>query len=67
MNYHNITPARLLEDWEPAVGYEVSLGRTQLERLAPESHLAVADSAFNETELTRPATPTRRWCPCSST
>lgn len=51
VNYHNITPASLLAPWEPNVGYEVSLGRTQLERLAPESHLAVADSAFNETEL----------------
>jgi len=51
VNYHNITPARLLADWEPAVAYEVSLGRTQLERLAPESRLAVADSAYNETEL----------------
>jgi glycosyltransferase involved in cell wall biosynthesis len=51
VNYHNITPAHLLVDWEPAVGYEVSLGRTQLERLAPECRLAVADSAFNEREL----------------
>ena len=51
VNYHNITPARLLDPWEPAVGYEVALGRTQLERLAPDSRLAVADSAFNETEL----------------
>jgi glycosyltransferase involved in cell wall biosynthesis len=51
VNYHNITPAELLTDWEPAVGYEVSLGRAQLERLAGESHLAVADSAFNEEEL----------------
>jgi len=51
VNYHNITPASLLAPWEPNVGYEVSLGRTQLERLAPESRLAVADSAFNETEL----------------
>jgi glycosyltransferase involved in cell wall biosynthesis len=51
VNYHNITPAHLLERWEPAVGYEVRLGRTQLERLAPQSHLAVADSAFNEAEL----------------
>src|SRR5208283_1072337 len=51
VNYHNITPASLLEAWEPHVGYEVSLGRTQLERLAPESRLAVADSAFNEGEL----------------
>ena len=51
VNYHNITPARLLEQWEPTVGFEVRLGRTQLERLAPESRLAVADSAFNQSEL----------------
>jgi L-malate glycosyltransferase len=51
VNYHNITPAYLLRDWEPNVGYEVALGRTQLARLAPQSHLAVADSAFNESEL----------------
>jgi len=51
VNYHNITPAELLERWEPNVGYEVRLGRAQLERLAPDSRLAVADSAFNETEL----------------
>ena len=51
VNYHNITPAHLLAPWEPNVGYEVSLGRTQLERLAPESRLAVADSFFNESEL----------------
>ena len=51
VNYHNITPAELLERWEPDVGYEVRLGRAQLERLAPDSRLAVADSAFNETEL----------------
>jgi glycosyltransferase involved in cell wall biosynthesis len=51
VNYHNITPARLLEAWEPHVGHEVSLGRSQLLRLAPQSVLAVADSAFNETEL----------------
>jgi glycosyltransferase involved in cell wall biosynthesis len=51
VNYHNITPVGLLADWEPAVGYELALGRAQLERLAPESHLAVADSAYNEEEL----------------
>ena len=26
VNYHNITPARLLTDWEPEVAYEVALG-----------------------------------------
>ena len=51
VNYHNITPAELLRDWEPAVAYEVTLGRTQLARLAPQSRFAVADSAFNESEL----------------
>ncbi len=51
VNYHNITPSGLLDSWEPNVGYEVSLGRTQLERLAAQSRLAVADSAFNESEL----------------
>jgi hypothetical protein len=33
------------------VAYEVALGRTQLARLAPQSRFAVADSAFNESEL----------------
>jgi L-malate glycosyltransferase len=42
VNYHNITPAGLLR---------VALGRTQLARLAPQSRFAVADSAFNESEL----------------
>jgi L-malate glycosyltransferase len=51
VNYHNITPASLLELWEPNVGYEVRLGRAQLERLAPDAVLAVADSGFNEGEL----------------
>lgn len=51
-NYHNITPVSLLEPWEPSVGYELRLGRVQLERLAPDCALAVADSHFNETELT---------------
>jgi glycosyltransferase involved in cell wall biosynthesis len=51
VNYHNITPASLLRDWEPNVAYEVALGRTQLARLATQSRFAVADSSFNESEL----------------
>ena len=51
VNYHNITPANLLREWEPNVAYEVALGRTQLARLAAQSRFAVADSAFNESEL----------------
>jgi glycosyltransferase involved in cell wall biosynthesis len=51
VNYHNITPAALLRDWEPNVAYEAALGRTQLARLAPQSQFAVADSGYNESEL----------------
>ena len=51
VNYHNITPAALLRDWEPDVAYEAALGRTQLARLAGQSRFAVADSAFNVSEL----------------
>ncbi len=51
VNYHNITPADLLQSWEPGVGYEVGLGREQLGRIASQCHLGIADSAFNEGEL----------------
>jgi L-malate glycosyltransferase len=51
LNYHNITPAVLLDGWEPAVGHEVTLGRSQVTRVAAECRLAIADSAFNEEEL----------------
>jgi glycosyltransferase involved in cell wall biosynthesis len=51
VNYHNITPADLLEAWMPAVGEEVRWGRAQLRDLAPVTEFAVADSTFNEREL----------------
>jgi glycosyltransferase involved in cell wall biosynthesis len=51
VNYHNITPASLLEAWLPAVGEEVRWGRSQLRDLAPVTEFAVADSMFNEREL----------------
>lgn len=51
VNYHNITPGALVEEWEPQVGFEVRLGRAQLERLVPHSLVAVADSGFNAGEL----------------
>jgi glycosyltransferase involved in cell wall biosynthesis len=51
VNYHNITPSELLAAWEPSVAFETSLGRAQLERLAPHCELAVAVSRFNEQEL----------------
>ena len=51
MNYHNITPADLLEAWMPEVGEEVRWGRAQLRDLAPITEFAIADSRFNEGEL----------------
>jgi len=51
LNYHNITPARLLAPWAPDVAHEAWVGRVQLSRLAPHTRLAVADSRFNEAEL----------------
>ncbi len=51
VNYHNITPADLLEAWMPSVGEEVRRGRAQLRDLAPVTEFAIADSSFNEREL----------------
>ena len=51
VNYHNITPADLIEAWVPEVGDEVRRGRAQLLELAPVTEFAVADSQFNEREL----------------
>lgn len=51
VNYHNITPAALLERWEPAVAAEVAEGRQQMRMLATRTKVAIADSIFNEGEL----------------
>ncbi len=51
VNYHNITPADLLDAWLPAVGEEARWGRAQLRDLAPMTEFAIADSNFNEREL----------------
>ncbi len=51
LDYHNITPAELVERWLPPLGEETRLGRRQLAELAPIVHFAIADSAFNASEL----------------
>lgn len=51
VNYHNITPADLLEAWMPEVGEEVRWGRAQMRDLAPVTDFAIADSEFNQREL----------------
>lgn len=52
LDYHNITPAALIERWAPWVRDEVELGRRQLAELAPACFFALADSAYNAAELT---------------
>lgn len=52
LDYHNITPTRLVERWLPPLGEETKLGRTQLGSLAPLVDYAIADSPFNAQELT---------------
>jgi glycosyltransferase involved in cell wall biosynthesis len=51
VNYHNITPADLVEAWIPQVGEEVRWGRAQLRELAGVTEFAIADSRYNEREL----------------
>jgi glycosyltransferase involved in cell wall biosynthesis len=51
IDYHNITPAEALEPWEPHIGVELRHGRRQLAELAGAAGWALADSAYNATEL----------------
>jgi len=51
IDYHNITPASLVERWAPGLGHEVRLGRDQLSDLAARTRFALADSEFNRREL----------------
>jgi len=51
LDYHNITPAELVERWIPPLGDESRLGRQQLRSLAPLVPFAFADSEFNASEL----------------
>ena len=52
VNYHNITPERFFESWEPDFHLPlISWGRAQLAALAGRSSLGVGVSSFNEAEL----------------
>ncbi len=51
VNYHNITPARYVERWMPALGEEVRLGRRQMAELAERTALGIGVSAYNAREL----------------
>jgi glycosyltransferase involved in cell wall biosynthesis len=51
LDYHNISPAELVERWLPHLGEEIRLGRKQLAELAPIVEIGFADSEFNRLEL----------------
>ncbi|MGH9042175.1 MAG: glycosyltransferase family 4 protein [Acidimicrobiia bacterium] len=50
--YHNITPARFFERWEPEATGRVRGARSQLRQLAGPSRFAMANSAYSAGELT---------------
>lgn len=58
--FHNITPRRLVEGWDPGVGQASATGWAQLARLAPKASAGVAASCFNQRLLVR-AGCTRSW------
>ncbi|HXZ82522.1 MAG TPA: glycosyltransferase [Acidimicrobiales bacterium] len=51
LDYHNITPAALVEHWLPPLAEESRLGRRQLQMLAPLVSDAFARSAYSAAEL----------------
>jgi L-malate glycosyltransferase len=51
IDYHNITPSRLVDRWAPWVTEELELGIDQLAQLAAKAFFGVAHSHFSEKEL----------------
>ena len=51
LNYHNITPARFIEGWDPALSEGLKWGRDQLRQLMPLTTRAIAVSDYNAREL----------------
>ncbi len=49
--FHNITPRRLIEAWDPEIGIASGTGWSQLGRLAPGTTASFAASKFNRYEL----------------
>ncbi len=52
VNHHNITPERFFAAWEPGVVHGLRWGRVQLATMAERARLGIADSGYNEAELT---------------
>lgn len=51
LNYHNVTPAKFFESWNPQFASVLEASRQQLDKLAPLTIRAIADSHFNAAEL----------------
>ncbi len=51
IDYHNITPSEYFARWEPIAARSMELARRQLAEILPWVGLAVADSAYNASEL----------------
>jgi glycosyltransferase involved in cell wall biosynthesis len=49
--HHNLTPAELLEPWDPGLGPAVTWGRRQLDALSAHAVLGIGDSDYNTAEL----------------
>ena len=62
-DYHNITPARYFERWEPQVVPSMVTAREELAMLAPVTEFSFADSAFNEAELVEVGYRSTMVCP----
>ena len=62
-DYHNITPGRYFERWEPAIAAVMHAARKELAMLAPNMGMSFADSAYNEAELRELGYPNTLVCP----
>ncbi len=51
VDYHNITPGRFFDEWDPPIAHAVEWGRSQMLALARRSRLGLGDSDFNRAEL----------------
>lgn len=49
--YHNITPSHFFRGFSQEMVKVTELGREELKRIAPQVHLALADSEYNRREL----------------
>ena len=66
VNYHNITPPELMAPWDNHLALGQLQAQHELRLLAGRATLAVADSAFNETQLTQTGYPVTAVVPPSA-